>query len=327
MSLKSNEAYIGIGVQGAKGTPNATPDMYVKFLDGTFPTEFDAEHLRESGDDELIGTSVKNQHREKFSFNCIARPEVCAYLFSYLLGKDTISGASDPYTHTIIRSAANERAWLTIRRKIDTNIIQQLEDCRIEKITVTGEAGQKIMLAVEGNALTSSKDTSEDSPVYETHKPFTFYHSNGAFTVDSGVDSNIKAFSVEVMVSSQQGMQTDDILLADLPDLKLDINFSASFYAQNTTRYYKLNYNAGSAPTEDLNTGSFAFTCAYTESTKARQFKMTIKDIVYEPVQLNPNSDPSILEEAIAGIVRKPSSGEIVEVICKNSISSYIYHS
>lgn len=327
--ILTNEGIIGIASQTAKGSANTTPDIYAKFVEGAFPEEMEVTHLRESGDDELIGTSIKNSHMVKFSFKVLARPQITAYLFAYLLGKDTTSGGSDPYTHTIIRSATNGRAWLTIRRKVTTNVTQQLTDAKIEKITIEGEAGKEMYLNVEGNAITTAIVAAEDTASYESGKPFTFYHSNGNFEIESGLATDdIKSYSIGVTVKSQEGMLTDDYKIADLPDLQLDIDFSAVLFAESETFWKKANYNNTTAMSEDLYTSQFTADHTYTESVADdREFKIVLKDIVWQPVVLDPKSEPAVQEHTIAGIVRKPSAGEIVTITVKNDIATHIYDS
>ena len=86
--------------------------------------------------------------------------------------------------------------------------------------------------------MTSYRDTTDSVPSYETIDPFVFYHSEGRYNFDSAVTDEIKKFMVKYTVASQEGLQTDKLTLADLPDLKVDIEFSAEFYANDTSIAY-----------------------------------------------------------------------------------------
>lgn len=326
--LKTSDGIIGIGLQTAKGSANTTPDIYIKYMEGSFNTVSEVTHLREGGDDELIGTSVKNSHKVDWSFKCLARPQVSAYLFSYFLGKDSISGSGDPYTHDITRSATNERAWLTIRRKVDTSVTEQIVDCRIKSIEQTGEAGKAIELTISGVGLTPTIVAAEDTASYESGQPFTFYDSCGNFEIENGVSTSaISAYSITYELAGDE-LQTDCLAFNDIPDLALNINFSATLKAVDEGIWKKANYNNGTSVSESLYTSQFTCDHTYTESTADdRELKVVLKDIVWEPVELNPNAEPAVQEITVAGILRKPSAGEIVTVTVKNDVSSYIYAS
>ena len=316
----SSKGYIGIAKQGAKGSTNNTPDIYIKFLEESFQPENENNFQRENGDDELIVTGVKNLHRERFSFTCKARPKVSCYLYAWLLGADAKTGTGDPYTHVLTR---DERDWLTIRRKLDTGKILVLTDAKIESITAAAEAGKEVILTVEGNALSPDWDTTEDTPSYETSKPFVFYHSDGAFTLESGSITNIKSFSIKHIVTSQDGMQTDALELADLPDLKFDTEIELGFYAEDTALLKKSAYNNTDTADEGIYSGEFTVDCTYTESGKARELKIVLAKFFWNPVTgFNLNADPAVIEPSLAGIMAKPDAGEPTTVTCKNDESS-----
>ena len=323
-NIISSKGYIAIAKQSVKGSTNNTPDIFIKYLEESFQPEFDSTFDREGGDDENIVTGVKNLHKEKWSFKFKARPEVMAYIMTWLLGKDVISGTGDPYTHTITRDASNGRKWLTIRRKIDTNYVLVYTDSKIESVSIEMEAGKEALITVEGSSLTVTKDTTEDVPVYESIKPFVFYHGNGRFSVDDAVTDQIKKLTMKITVSSQEGFQTDDIILGDLPDIKLDGEFTAEFYADSMANFTKSVFNNGITIAEDLYTGKIEFDLLTTENvTDDRQFKLTFEDNFWNPATgFNLKSEPEVISSSLSGILKKPDAGEIITAVVKNDLSN-----
>lgn len=320
--LIKNDGYIGIAKQAAKGTPEATSDYFIRYMEDGFTTEFETTPLREGGDGELIGTVVKNMHREKFSITALARAELVAYVFTYLLGLDTISGASDPFTHTITRGA--DRLWFTIKRKLpQLNKVQELVDCKIEAITIEAEAGKEVTLTIEGSGITANVLGAEETPIYEAMKPFVFYHSSGAFEVESIVNRNIKKFSIKYTIVSAEGLQTDEILVQDIPDLKIETDVALEFVSEDVSFWQKANYNNLTAPQEDLYYGAFEFDLVTTELVaNDREFKFTIARFQFQPVAgMNLNGEPDVIVETIAGIGVKPTSGEFATVVAKNALA------
>lgn len=323
-NIISSKGYIGIGIQGAKGSVNNTPDIFIKYGEESFQPEFDSQMEHEGGDDELVVTGIKNLHKEKWSFKTFARPDITAYLLTWLLGKDVVSGTGDPFTHTITRDATNGRKWLTIRRKIDANYVMIYPDSKIESLTIEMEAGKPAVFTVEGNSLTSKKDTTEDTPTYETIKPFNFYHGEGAFRVETAINQQIKKLTMKITVSSQEGYQSDGILLADLPDLKLDGEFSAEFFADSMDFFTKSVFNNTTEPAEPLYTGAIEFDLKTTETVADdREFKLTFADTFWAPVSgFNLKGEPEVMNIVLAGTLKKPAAGEVITALIKNSLSA-----
>lgn len=152
--IVSGNGYIALGLQSSKGVA-ATPSIFVPYLSENFETAQDNVTLNDSGDNEYLLDNLKTKHKESFGFDVYARPGICSYLSAYMLGTSTIAGTIDPYTHTITRGSA-ERDWLTIDRQLNTTVIQRLIDCKIEKVTISGNSGRPIRINITGNALDSS---------------------------------------------------------------------------------------------------------------------------------------------------------------------------
>lgn len=320
MGVISNDGYIGIAKQAAKGSFVMAPDVYVKYQEDTFQPENEVAFLREGGDDELIGAAVKNMHLEKWGFKCLARPDITAYLIAWLLGADDITGTGDPFTHVFTRDV---RDWLTIRRLIAPGQIQILTDAKIESITFEMEAGKEVVLTVEGNALSAKLDTTVDVPSYDTGRPFTMYHGNGRFKFETSINSSIRKLTVKIMVASQEGMQTDDLVLNDLPDLKLDVDVSTEVFVDNIDFWKKSIYNNLTVPDEGVYSGAIECDLRYKQNeVDDRQLKINIAKFFWAPVTgINLKGEPEVMVQTLAGPMAKPAAGEPITVTIKNSIA------
>ena len=323
MSIKTSDAVLGIAAQVAKGTPNAVPDVFAKYLEGDSAVhEMETTALREGGDDEQIGTFTKNMHKVMFTFKIKARPEIITFLIAWLLGKDVLTGATDPFTHTMTR-LADGRKYLTVRRKIETTKTEQIEDAKIEKISIESEAGKEVEITVEGQGLRSTILAAEDTPVFEVESIFMFYHGVNSYVLDGVTERCIKSFAINIQVTSQDGLQSDEVTMKDLQDLMLDIDWSADLFADNDDRWQKANYNNGTAISTVLFEGAFIVELNFLDPTTGfnRQLKITIPASKWEPVQLPFNSEPAVTEETVAGIARRPDAGEIITVVTQNAIT------
>jgi len=323
--MLTNKGYIGIAMQSAKGVVASTSDYFIRYSEESSQTEFETTPLREGGDDEDIGEVVKNLHTEKVAFSAFARPELMNYIYAYMLGQESVTGAVDPFTHVITRLSCG-RVWWTIRRKLESGVVQVFQDFKPEKISIEAEAGKEVVVNVEGQALTVNDFTSvEETPVYEASKVFTFYHGKDRYKINSIVTNNIKKFAIGYTITSQEGLQTDDILIADLPDLKVDVDVSLDIYADDVDDFLKtVNYNSEDTPQEDLYSFPFELDLRYEENAADdRGLKIEVGKIIAEPVSgINLKGEPEAMMQTLAGIAIVPDSGELFQVTCKNDIST-----
>lgn len=323
--LKSSKGYLAVSDQAEKGTPIAysAAKYYLKYLEESFQTEADVMHQREGGDDELLVTSIKNLHKEKFSFKAYARPELIAYLAAWILGADAKSGSSDPYTHVLTR-VSDGRKYLTFHRKLDTAVVQKLWDAKIESLTMEMEAGKPVTLTVEGSACNSIIETSTGTESYETDKPFVMYHGDGAFSLDGAVQASVRKATIKITVKSQEGLQSDGLGIEDLPDLQCDIDVSLELYAESTAFFKKLNYYNTCQKSESVYSGALSIDLNYTnDSGKERELKIEIPDVAFQPITgINLRAEPQVMVQVIAGIARKLSAQEIITITVKNDLSA-----
>lgn len=319
--LLSNEGYIGLAKQTSKGNPASTSLFFVKYLDGSFKTEQATSPLREGGDGETVSTVIKTSHKEKFSFKANCRPEVVAYVLAYLMGEDTKSGSSDPYTHVITRGSS--RIWCTIFRKLTTDDVQRIEDCKISKVTIEGEAGKEVTLSVEGEGCGATLLSSDESEVYETGlSVFKFYDGAGKFDLGGTITKNIKKFSVSIAVTGE-GLMTDELVPGDIPDLQYNVDVALDLYVDSTANWKKANYNSGTSPDGDVYQDSLTIDLNFTDSVTStnRQLKIEVPSFVWNSIDLPMKGAPDVLTETVAGIALKTTGVELITVTLQNDLS------
>lgn len=317
----TNAPVIGFAEQSAKGSINATPEWFVKYLEGSFPTEIDKTLLREGDNDERVAIAIKNAHRETFSFKVLARPEISGVLFAFQLGKDVVTGAGVPYTHTLTRSATNGRAWFTMAVEYEAGKIRYITDCKIDKIEIGAEAGKTVELTVTGSGITVSFATASLTPVYDDEEPYRFFDADGAFTVKGGLTSRIHKFQITSTVGGKT-LQTDSVSMEDIVDLSHEVEANADLYAEDMDDWKDVNYNAGAVISEDLKTGNMIVDLTRGASSTLRELKLTVGKIVFNTVPLPVKADADVVVNTIAGPAIVPDTGEFFEVVVKNAISA-----
>jgi len=322
--ISSGNTLFSFGVQSAKGSPQGTPNFTVPWIDDLpFNPTFEVDELRRGGDGRYLVDAFKLNQKHPFSWSCLATPESIAYFLTALLGADTKTGSSDPYTHTITYSA-DTRDWLTLRKKLDTNIVLQFYDAKMASITISGTAGEEIKVAVEGMAINSLIDTTEDSQDRDADDPFMYSDTEGFFNIVAGgrESFNVHSFSVTVRINSEE-LKGDQILIADLPDNSIDVEMSCDIHVEDTNNFFKkINYYNTTTVSESLYTGQFQIGARYYNgSSKERLLHITIPKLLFRPVEFPTNSTPGVITQTITGIAEK--SGTSVTLISGYSTDAY----
>jgi len=308
-----------MGRQSGKGFP-ATPDIAIPYLDDGFNTAQQSNSLKSGGDNEYLISNMKMEHREKFGYTVFARPNMCNYLSAYMLGTDVITGTADPYTHTITRG---DRDWLTVERQLSSTVYQRLVDCKLENMTISGEAGQPVKITVEGEALTATLRTTGQTLSYDdSDKTFMFYDGSSRFKIDTTNSAMIKGFEVKVNVNSGGGLRDDRFSIIDLPDYNYSVDCTLELYTSNLTRFKKITYNASTVPQADFSTGAVEIDCQYV-LTSTRQLKITVPTLIWESIggiALNP--DGATMSESIAGPATKQATTDLMTMVIMNTANT-----
>jgi hypothetical protein len=313
----TNKGYIYMGIQSAKGY-YGEPNIAIPFLDDGFSVSQQSNTLRDGQDNDYMIEDIKMEHRETFAFSVYARPDICSYLGHFVLGDYSVTATGDPYTRTMTRG---EREWLTVERQLSTTFYQRLVDCKIENMTISGEAGRPVKVTIDGNALTATIRTTGGSENYATDKPFMFYHGTGRFDIDGSTSSYIKGFEVNIKVNSGGGLRDDRFEIVDLPDFGYSVDCSLELYTSSLTRLKKVNYNTSTTPQGDFSTGSIDIDCQYVQ-TSTRQLKITIPKISWQSISgdnLNPAG--ATMTESIAGVALKQSTTDLLTLTTMGSLN------
>lgn len=316
--IKTNEGYIIIGKQAAKGSAT-TPTVIIPFLDEGFNVGHNVTILNEGQDNNYKSVNIKTMHSENFSFSCYARPNYTSYLLGWFLGDSAVVGGADPYTHTLTR---DERAWLTIRRKLDTSVVHELYDSKIDKISIEGVSGQPLKLMVSGKACNADIIATENVIAYEDRNPFTFFNGEGRFKFATTADRLIKDFNISLSIDNGE-LVDDEFQVADLVDMDYNADITANFFTEDTARWKKVTYDSSTVPQENVYTGAFEIDCQYLQ-TSTRQLKVEIPLIKYEPVNINLSGLAQIMTEGVAGVAEKQATTELVTITCMNNIATTI---
>lgn len=308
-----NSGYIGAGLQQAKGTA-VVPELFIPATDETSlsPTmEFDQQ--KELGDGIYPGTTVKTLHKMDGSFNANVKADLITFLFDAFFGSDTITGSAAPYSHVIIPNATPSGIpWLTLIRDVAGQIQEEFTDCRIKELTIAGEKGNRITVAVSVLGLTSEPATFTYSPTYETGaNMFMFY--DGTYTKDSSAIGTVSAFSITFKAEVVEDDQTTGIELADAPvtGFTIETTFTLDVDSTNAAEYDVVYYSGGAASTSlDDGTLTLLFNNGLS-TTNERELKIELHKLIYtaQPVETDASSKEQLQYEVTAHCEKHSSNG------------------
>lgn len=131
-----------------------------------------------------------------------AQNDTAALFFAVTLGSDTVTGSSDPYTHTIT-SAGDAGTYVTFYQESGATAVHSLEaywDAKVSKLMMEVGQDQKVMhltpsvLALTGGQVVSAVPTTADDGT----DPYVWTEVAGSVTIDSTVIAEVEGETLEI---------------------------------------------------------------------------------------------------------------------------------
>ena len=228
-----------------------------------------------------------------------------------------------PYTHALTPCDLADLPWATIERSVAGLLVNRFEDVRIQRIAISGEAGQPITLNVSYLAIDEERQVSAQSATYEANDPFIFWM--GTYTVDgSDISSKVNQFNLELINVFHEADQTHEHIRAHIPLIRRDVELSWTMKFDAIARYAE-TYLGAAAGTESqetiaMSSGALSIDLSYGADTAERGLKVEIPGVYHTvaAVELDSGSTES-QEYACEGHARKIAGSELVEVTIKNA--------
>lgn len=210
------------------------------------------------------------------------QPENIGLYLAQLLGVDTVTGSSDPWTHTIT-SAGTSGAWATWWQKVGANVGPNRElysDSKIAKEVFNASAKQKVShLAIDIQSLNPAQVyTVDPAKTQATSDPYYWTETSGAITFDGTALGEVNEEVLEIDTGLKP-YQANGIAPAMLIEGKGKIISTLSAVVTNETRekYLKALYGevapaAGKQPVKAI-----YYASAETVYEKSATRKFTIK--------------------------------------------------
>lgn len=281
--------YVGLFKQSVLGT-GGVPTVWLPFIGSAdLDHGIEVNSILEAGGGGAVTDAEKVSHLPSIKLGFTGRPSMLGRLYAYLLGVDTISGAAVPYQHVATRdfdtdylSAEHNLADDAIERFIDSAVIEVQITCDVENPKLRGSVN-----LVLGKASWQGAATAES---YEIERPFLI--TDGAFTVDGSVVTNLRKFTYtgRIKVSRERVTKvTHEYIVKVGEEAEVEIE---QFEPTNMNDYRKVAYGTitGTEPDVAPTAGAFIADFNYGATTTLRQFKIEIPTLDYHEAKYTPLS-------------------------------------
>jgi hypothetical protein len=245
-----------------------------------------------------------------------AQPGLIAYLLYLFAGQESVTGAADPYTHTIEPSATSgfwSRWWKKVGVTPDL-IREAYNDCKIGAITIEGSTGQKVVRVTPTLLSLDPGEVFAADPVkaFDDEDAFIYTEGESAFEVDGATIRAQSQFNI-TLNENLEPVMTDSPVPIDLApgDPEATIALTLALNTEGLAIYNKQMYDdpAPAAGTKPLKTipavGSYGFTLTKSAS---RTFGFSMSGVKWQPdAAIAPNPTGGLTEVSLAGEVRRVS--------------------
>jgi hypothetical protein len=244
-------------------------------------------------------------------------------------GSDAVTGASDPFTHTIT-SKNGAMEYATFWANFDTEW-QQFRDCKIDTLSFSWDGANplEVALTAYGTVWTgyvaNTAPTNDDSPVQ------SFFPAGGTFQLDTITSTPVTAAITGGTVAIDNNLDPVRLSKSIEPDDMWNgariITWTLRLIPNDSTLWRAIltGSTSGTAITPTPQYGS-AHVLFDQNVTPARQLDFTSPRISFDPGDF-PEADPAggPAEFEFTGTAVLPAAGEVFTALVKNSENAAAY--
>lgn len=318
-------ADLSFAVQSAKGTPAAAAAYRVYLAQGGVGPRRAVGTLsgrHSTGFPERAGWAARYVDGEPEIF---ARPEPLGLLLYAALGAKSVSGASDPWTHTITPAAS--LPWLTFWRMVgDGTVIEQFVDCRIARLRLISANGHPIRVALRVLGRSARRRTANVAATVTLSAPFLHTQGVGALQVNGAVVKAISEVDLTIdndFVARPGGLGAGwDVVGGSERSITARVRGRVT----NAQRYFAFHYGSTSPAdatvqaTDPETGGSLDFLWTLSATRSLRLQVPSVVPASFEGYEADPEHGPMLEERTYHGL--RGGSAAITATL-RNGVSSY----
>lgn len=326
---------IGAAVQAAKGTPVTTPTVFFKIQGKPKFTVVNDTAFYRDGNQKYRTVAIKKGEHAEMEFTCLMHIIDVGTLFAWSFGpsSDTISGGSDPYTHTEVLK--DRQLWTTWKigyfadASATSMLVETWSDCKVQKIKVAGKAGDLILMTVTLIGTVGDTSQSLTSVVYSdaaADGPFVFHQAT--FTLTAWTSASVIAgqlqdfeFTIDWGIEPVSGPNSVALIEAFEGGFTLPVKFTAKVDAAVVRKFIDYGGNSGTAISATIGTGSLVITIQ-TQSSPLHNIAITFGALNFVGDQLEMDPAAQSAEIMVMGEALKSGATMPISAVVKSSVSS-----
>lgn len=329
--VAGNTADIAFAIQAAKGTPATASSQRLYLMGGGVAAEKEAADIEETGSGRLRNSSFVRVIRAGGSPSFVVRPASIPLLLYGVMGAKAVTGAADPYLHTI--TLAQTQPWLTVWRMLGGGLFERFTDCKISSLTLRSAAGGLLVAEVSILGLSPAyKTAAEATASPETTNAFIHADGTGALLYEGAAVAAIESFSLAI--NSNASLQQGDAVTGnDVSEGMHDITLETVQTITNFAIYNRFVY--GSASPADNATPSrdplelagapagidFKWTRPGSPARSLEILAPRVQVTAVSGIEANVNGDP--IKSTTTHKVYAPASGSGLTAKVQNAVASY----
>lgn len=315
---------ISFALQSAKGTPAAVPTH--KFNLAGDPTLGPSKTRgRYPSTDQDNGSAYTSLMAVEGGVTVLAHPDGAAFLIAAVSGDVTSDGAG---AHTII--PGDDMLWVTAFREIGGVIVERFVDCKIHALTLEGQAGQPVTIALDVIGCKSQWKTGASKTAIEAvlaldSDGYLYPEAQGKIKLNT-VAQRIHRVTFGI-ARGGSGYQSDGYGYDDVDPGKREVTLSFATRlgsgAIGVADYAEFYYgNAAPADNAELSpvVATDAFEIEFFRSADL-SFKIALPEVEYAAVPVNSSTSGDPIEVEVACEVEKPSGSPIYTVTVNDGMA------
>lgn len=310
------------GKQTAKGTPQATPTMRLRYTGGFGPvlnrnmiTAAETDAIRQEGDPVVVGLRVEGTSEH------LLRPDEFHRVQDAFLGSTVSTGATN-YTHTTSSTASGTVPYVTLFKALNvTTLVDRYSDCQIASLTVRGSAEGLLSYSLEWLGLTALLGQTDPAGVpVTTDRPLVYPDvvvTLGGVTTDIVSDWELTVTQNRSLIMGDTGLSAADTA----PGLfSVTGSLTALFESDAQYREFHTGTTAGTTPGTTIATKALNITA--TENAN-RSVAFDLDNIIVTAYPVEGNTDGSPVRVPITFRSKRGATlANVLEVITKNQTAT-----
>lgn len=323
MPLVNALAYLGLAKQTVEGTPVA-PVKFIPWQTLDAGEEMNIQ-TRHNGFSRDLQIAAKMRQNANVKFKTFLYPDTGSALLCWALAAtDVLTGASDPFVHTMAMADA-QPALLTVETSIANGaLIQRIPDNRINTLSINMRGGEFVEVDVDLPAKQPTRQASAATVTFEADRPCTFLDSTFTFTTLQVVSADIMECKFDIN-NGVKGYQPAGAFAPRYLATARSLSMTGKAMWADQNAYRQINWG-GTSGTTAVSAPTYEATLVLLFdllTSPDHQIQMTMNNVVFKlgKVNFDVNADVQLFDFQ-SDSIRTTTAANMLTVVGKNAYNT-----